>query len=75
MLYWNTHEAGNSGGFLKKYLVLEEKDWDPIKRQLDGVYTLKGNSFYRQIIEDLKRHKSTKFTKSQNIDKDVRCPF
>lgn len=39
------------------------------------MYTLKSNPFYRQITEDLKRHKSTKFTKSQNIDKDFRCPF
>ena len=24
-VYWNTHEARNSGDFLKKYLVLEQK--------------------------------------------------
>ena len=35
---------------------------DPLKKQLGDVAKLKGNSFYGKMIEDLGRHKSTKFT-------------
>ena len=44
-----------------------EADKDPLKKQLGDVAKLKGNSFYRKMIEDLGRHKSTKFTRKEMI--------
>ena len=53
-----------------------EADKDPLKKQLGDVAKLKGNSFYRKIIEDLGRHKSTRFTlKERAVDKALRSPF
>ena len=53
-----------------------EADKDPLKKQLGNVAKLKGNSFYRKIIEDLGRLKSTKFTRKEMVvDKALRCPF
>ena len=40
-----------------------EADKDPLKKQLGDVAKLKGNSFYGEMIEDLGRHRSTKFKK------------
>ena len=52
-----------------------ETDKDPPKKQLDDVAKLKGNSFYGKIIEDLGRHKSTKFTREERVvDKALRSP-
>ena len=37
---------------------------------------MKGNSFYGKIIEDVRRHKSTKFTRKEMfVDKAFRPPF
>ena len=53
-----------------------EADKEPLKKQLGDVPNLKGNSFYGKMIEDLGRHKSTKFTREEMvIDKAVRSPF
>ena len=53
-----------------------EVDKDPLKKQLGDVAKLKGNSFYGKIIEDLDRHKSTKFThKEMVVEKALRSPF
>ena len=51
-------------------------DKEPLKKQLGDVAKLKGNSFYRKMIEDLGRHKSTKFTRKEMVvDKVLRSPF
>ena len=51
-------------------------DKDPLKKQLGGVGKLKGNSFYVKMIEDLARHKSTKFTlEERSVGKALRSPF
>ena len=43
---------------------------------MGDVVKLKGNSFYGKIIEDLGRHKSTKFThKEMVVDRALRHPF
>ena len=53
-----------------------EVDKDPLKKQLGDVAKLKGNSFYGKMIEDLDRHKSTKFTRKEMVvDKALRSPF
>ena len=53
-----------------------EVDKDPLKKQLGDVAKLKGNSFYGKTIEDLGRHKSTKFTREEkSADKVLRSPF
>ena len=53
-----------------------EADKDPLKKQLDSVAKLKGNSFYRKMIEDLGGHKSTKSTCEERVaDKALRSPF
>ena len=44
-----------------------EADKDPLKKQLGDVAKLKGNSFYGKMIEDLDRHKSTKFTRKEMV--------
>ena len=51
-------------------------DKDPLKKQLGDVAKLKGNNFYGKMVEDLGRHKSTKFThKEIVVDKAFRSPF
>ena len=53
-----------------------EADKDPLKKQLGDTAKLKGNSFYGKMIEDLGRHKSTKFTRKKgSVDKALRSPF
>ena len=53
-----------------------EADKDPLKKQLGDVAKLKGNSFYGKMIEDLGRHKSTKFTLEEMVvDKAIRSRF
>ena len=53
-----------------------ETDKDPLKKQLGDVAKLKGNSFYGKMIEDLGRHKSTKFTREERVaGKVLRPPF
>ena len=53
-----------------------DADKDPLKKQLGDVAKLKGNSFYGKMIEDLGRHKSTKFTgEERSVDKALRLPF
>ena len=53
-----------------------EADNDPPIKQLSNVAKLKGNSFYGKMIEDLGRHKSTKFTrKKRSVDKALRSLF
>ena len=53
-----------------------EADKDPLKKQLGDVAKLKGKSFYGNIIEDLGRHKSTKFARKEMVvDKVFRSPF
>ena len=53
-----------------------EMDKDPLKKQLGNVAKLKGNSFYGKMIEDLGRHKSTKFTREEwVVNKALRSPF
>ena len=43
---------------------------------MGDVAKLKGNSFYGKMIEDLGRHKSTKFTRKDIVvDKAFRSPF
>ena len=44
-----------------------ESDKDPLKKQLSVVAKLKENRFYGKIIEDLGRHKSTKFTPQEIV--------
>ena len=44
-----------------------EADKDPLKKQLANVAKLKENSFYGKMIEDLGRHKSTKFTLQERV--------
>ena len=51
-------------------------DKNPLKKQLDDVAKLNGNSFYGKMIEDLGRHKSTKVTRKEMVvDKALRLPF
>ena len=49
------------------------------KKQLGDVAKLKGlkgNGFYRKMVEDLARHKSTKFTREErSVDKALRFSF
>ena len=53
-----------------------EADKDPLKKQLGNIAKLKGNSCYVKMIEDLGRHKSTKFTLEERfVDKALRSPF
>ena len=53
-----------------------ETDKEPLKKQLGDVSKLKGNSFYGKMIEDLGRHKSTKFTREERVaNKVLRPPF
>ena len=53
-----------------------EADKDLLKKQLGDVAKLKGNSFYGKMIEDLGRHKSTKFTLEEMVvDKAIRSRF
>ena len=53
-----------------------EADKDPPKKRLGNVAKLKGSSFYGKMIEDLDRHKSTKFTRKKRcFDKALRSPF
>ena len=53
-----------------------EADKDPLKIQLDNVAKLKENRFYEKMIEDLGRHKSTKFARKEMVaDKALRSSF
>ena len=53
-----------------------EADKDPLKKQLGTVAKLKGNSFYGKMIEDLGRHKSTKFKHEEwVVDKALGLDF
>ena len=53
-----------------------EADKDPLKKQLDDVAKLKGNRFYRKMIEDLGRQKSTKFRSEKRVvDNVFTSPF
>ena len=53
-----------------------QADKDPLKKQLGDVAKLKGNTFYVKMIEDLPRHKSTKFAREESsVDKALRSPF
>ena len=53
-----------------------EADKDLLKKQLGDVAKLKGNSFYGRMIEDLGRHKRTRFTREErSVDKALRSPF
>ena len=53
-----------------------QADKDLLQKQLGDVAKLKGNSFYGKMIEDLGRHKSTKFAREEMVvDKAVRSPF
>ena len=53
-----------------------EENKHPLKKQVGDVAKLKGNSFYGKMIEDLGRHKSTKFTRKEIVaDKAFRSPF
>ena len=53
-----------------------EADKDTLKKQLGNVAKSKGNSFYEKIIEDLARHKRTRFTHEEMVvDKALRSPF
>ena len=64
---WFVEEVANSR---------READKDLLKKQLGDVARLKGNSFYRKMIEDKGRHKSTKFTREEwVVDKALRSPF
>ena len=48
----------------------------PWKKQLGDDAKLKGNSFYEKMIEDLGRHKSTRFTRKEMVvDKALTFPF
>ena len=51
-------------------------DKDPSRKQLADVTKLKGNSFYTKMVQDLGRHKSTKFTLEEKfVDKALRSLF
>ena len=64
---WFTEEVSNAR---------REGDKDEAKKQLEDTFKLKGNSFYRKMIEDLERHSSINFTTSQKeVDKCFRSPF
>ena len=53
-----------------------EADKDSLKKQLGNVAKLKANRFYEKMIEDLGRHKKTKFTCEERVvDKALRYPF
>ena len=53
-----------------------EADKDPLKKQLGDVAKLTGNSFYGKMVEELGRHKSTRFTRKEMVvDKALRSPF
>ena len=46
-------------------IARREADKDPLKKRLGDVAKLKGHRFYGKMIEDLGRHKSTKFTREE----------
>ena len=51
-------------------------DKDALKKYLGNVSKLKSNSFYEKMIEDLGRHKSTKFTREEwLVNKALRSTF
>ena len=54
-----------------------EADKDSLKKkELSDDANLKGNSFYGKMIEDLGRHKSTRFTRKEMVvDKALTFPF
>ena len=53
-----------------------EADKDPLKKQLDDVAKLKGNSFYGKMIEDLGRQKSIKLRSEERaVDNVLTSPF
>ena len=53
-----------------------QADNDPSKKQLGDVSKLKGNTFYRKMIEDLIRHLSATFTTDERkVDEALRSPF
>ena len=51
-------------------------DSDPALKQLGDTYKLKGNSFYRKMIDNLMKHQRTMFTTNEDlVDKAFRSPF
>ena len=53
-----------------------EADKDPLKKQLGDVAKLKENSFYGKMIQDLGRHKRTRFAHEERaVGKALRSPF
>ena len=53
-----------------------DADNDKNKKQLGDTAKLKGNSFYGKMIENLEKHRTTKFTTDEKlIDKIFRSPF
>ena len=53
-----------------------DADNDKNKKQLGDTAKLKGNSFYGKMIENLEKHRNTKFTKDEKlIDKIFRSPY
>ena len=68
------HEPGKPFSWFPEEVAnaRREADKDALKKQLFDV----GNSFYEEMIEDLGRHRSTKFTSEERVvDKALRSPF
>ena len=68
------HEPGKPFSSFPKEVANARREADKyaLKKQLFDV----GNSFYGEKIEDLGRHKSTKFTSEERVvDKALRSPF
>ena len=53
-----------------------EGDSSPALKQLRDTHKLKGNSFYRKMIEDLMKHIRMTFTTNENlVDQSFRSPY
>ena len=63
--------------FLEKVpYARREKDKDTLKKQVLDVAKLKGNSFYKKMLEGKGCHKETRFTREERVaDKALRSPF
>ena len=73
--YLIEYESGNPFSWFPGEVTnaRHEADKEPLKEQPGEVPKLKGNSFYGKMIEDLSRHKGTKFTREErDVDEALR---
>lgn len=72
------YEQGKPFSCFAEKVANTRREWDKdsLKKQLGHFCKLNRNTFYGEMIEDLGRQKSTKFTRDKwVVDKIVRYPF